>query len=176
METLYWGLIIFGILYALITLIFNDVIEHSIEAMFGETDLPFFNPTVLVSGLTTIGAAGILMTRYTALAAVWIIAIAILIAIVVSIGVFFLYIKPMENRENSVGYSMKDLEGTIGEVSISIPAKGYGEVIIRIGIGNTNHIAASWDGIDIPQDTRVVIVETKDNTVYVSPLETDVLS
>ena len=175
MQTIFWGLIIFGILYALISLLFSDVIESTIEAMLGDVDLPFLNPTVLVSGLTALGAVGVLLLRYTSLSAIWIILLALAGAIFISVIVFFLYIKPMKNRENSLSYSIKDLVGSIGTVSISIPAKGYGEVLVKIGFGNSNHIAASWDHVDIPQDTRVVIVEVREDTLLVSRLETEIL-
>lgn len=172
METLYWSLIIFGVLYALVTLLFTEVMDHIFDALIGDSGLDFLQPTVLVSGLTVFGAAGLLLDRYTLLSTAWIIVLAIAIAILGSIGVYFLYVRPMENRENSLGYSIQDLIGSIGDVSISIPSQGYGEVIVRAGLSNTNHIAASFDGESIPQDSRVVIVEVKDHTVYVSPLDT----
>ncbi|WP_195575700.1 protease [Paenibacillus sp. 1001270B_150601_E10] len=172
METLYWGLIIFGVLYALVTLLFSEVLDHFFDALIGDSGLDFFQPTVLVSGLTVFGAAGLLLSRYTFLSTAWIIVLAVAGAIAVSIGVYFLYVRPMENSENSLSYSIQDLVGSIGDVSISIPSKGYGEVMIRIGLTNTNHIAASFEGEAIPQDSRVVVVEVKDHTVYVSPLDT----
>lgn len=172
MDSLYWGFLIFGIIYALVTLIFSDVIEHSIEAVFGEIPIHFFHPTVIVSGITTIGAAGILLTKYSTLTSAWVIVLAILAAVVICISVYFLYIKSMENRENSLAYSIEDLSGSIADVSISIPANGYGEVIVSVGIGVTNHIAAAWDqNMNIPQDTRVVVVAVKDGILHVSPLE-----
>ena len=176
METVFWGLLIFGILYALISLLLSDVIEHAFEALVGDLHLPFLQPTVLISGLTAFGGAGVLLSRYTSFSSLWVILLAAGCAFAISISVFFLYIKPMQNSENSLSYSIQDLVGSIGEVSISIPAKGCGEVIIKIGFSNTNHIASSWDEIDIPQDTRVVVVEVKGDTIYVSPFEMDHLS
>lgn len=176
METVFWGLLIFGILYALISLLLSDVIEHAFESLFGDLHLPFLQPTVLVSGITAFGGAGVLLSEYTDFSSLWVILLALGSAFIISISVFFLYIKPMQNSEVSLSYSIQDLVGSIGEVSITIPAKGCGEVIVKAGIGNTNHIASSWDEIEIPQDTRVVVVEVKGDTLYVTPLETEQIS
>lgn len=40
-------------------------------------------------------------------------------------------------------------------------------MLIKIGAGNTNQIAASSDGEDIPAGTRVVVAEIKDGVLYV---------
>lgn len=176
MVTVFWGLLIFGILYALISLLFSDIIEHAFESLVGDLHLPFLQPTILVSGLTVLGGAGILLTKYTTLSALWVILLAVVAAIIISTFVFFLYIKPMQNSEVSLSYSIHDLVGSIAEVSIAIPAKGCGEVIVKKGIGHSNHIASSWDKQNIPQDTRVVVVEVSDDTLYVTPLDTDQVS
>ncbi|WP_028546809.1 hypothetical protein [Paenibacillus taiwanensis] len=171
METLYWGLLVFGVVYALVTLLFSDLLEHAFHFVVGDAHVPFLQPTILVSGLTTIGAIGILLTRYSLLHTGIILTIAVAGAIILAVLVYFLYIKPMENSENSIGYSMQDLVGSIGDVSITIPAQGYGEVIIKVGVSNTNQIAASFDGVVIAQNSRVVVIEVKEHTVYVSLLE-----
>ncbi|MCG7410387.1 protease [Paenibacillus sp. ACRRX] len=171
MEALYWGLLVFGVIYALVTLIFSDLLEHAFHFVVGDTHVPFLQPTVLVSGLTSIGAIGILLTRYSLLHTGFIVTIAVAGAILIAVLVYFLYIKPMENSENSIGYSIHELVGSIGDVSIAIPAQGYGEVLIKVGVSNTNQIAASFDGIAIAQDSRVVVIEVREHTVFVSILE-----
>ncbi|MNP58853.1 putative membrane protein YuaF [compost metagenome] len=77
----------------------------------------------------------------------------------------------MENSENSTGFSESELPGKVGEVTVPIPAHGYGEVMVKLVGGNTLHIASSWDRKEIPAGTVVVVIETaKDGTVQVSEL------
>ncbi|MGG4394325.1 protease [Paenibacillus thiaminolyticus] len=175
MDTLFWGLFIFGILYSVVTLIFGEILSHAFDSIFGE-GLPFLQPTVLVSGLTAFGAIGILLNRYTAWQSTLILVVAIAGALVVCLLMYFLYIRPMHNTENSTGFSIQDLVGKVGEVSISIPSVGYGEVTLRIGAGLTNQIAASFDKENIPSGTTVVVINVAEDTLYVSPLTKEMLS
>ncbi|MNI72659.1 putative membrane protein YuaF [compost metagenome] len=76
----------------------------------------------------------------------------------------------MENSENSIGYSSTELPGKLGEVTVPIPSKGFGEVMVKFVAGNTLHTAASWDRRNIPAGALVVIVDSKDGVVHVSEL------
>ncbi|MNR50833.1 putative membrane protein YuaF [compost metagenome] len=82
----------------------------------------------------------------------------------------FVYIKPMKKSENSISYSVGSLPGSIGEVSITIPSKGSGEVIIKVGAGLTNHIAESIDNVEIKNGEKIVVVDVKDKILFVSKL------
>jgi membrane-bound ClpP family serine protease len=77
----------------------------------------------------------------------------------------------MENSENSTSYSIKELPGKLGEVTVPIPEQGFGEVMINFVAGNTLHIASSWDQRQIPVGTKVVVIDTEDGVVKVSELE-----
>jgi len=98
---------------------------------------------------------------------------SLLVAIVVSLCIYFLYVKRMRDAENSTGFSITELAGRIGEVSAAIPSDGYGEVVIKTGVGVTNQIAASFDKEELPAGTRIVVVEVKDDTLYVSRLDSE---
>lgn len=175
MQTLYWGLLIFGVLYAIVSLLIGEVLSHVFDGLAGDSHLTVLQPTILVSGLSTLGAIGILLGRYTAWQSTTILLTALAGAFVVSSSVYFLYVRPMENSENSIGFSIAELAGKIGEVNVAIPAAGYGEVIVRIGAGVTNQIAASFDKEAIPSGTTIVVVEVKEDTLYVSPLTEEML-
>ncbi|MFH5184472.1 protease [Paenibacillus sp. TAB 01] len=174
MLDLYWGLLITGILFAVITVIFGDLLSNALDGLFdfmsGE-HLHMLQPTVLFSGITVWGGAGIVMSRYTEWDVRWVAAASIICAVLISLLVYFLYVKPMEQSENSVAFSMQDLVGTIAEVIVPIPAGGYGEVLVRMGAGHTNQIAASFEGSAIQAGVRVVTVEVKEGTLYVALLD-----
>ncbi|NOU94168.1 protease [Paenibacillus sp. LMG 31456] len=174
MLELYWGLLITGVLFAVVTVIFGDLLSNALDGVLdflsGE-HLHAFQPMVLLSAITVCGGAGILLTRYTSLGTFAVLITAVLCSLIVAILVYFLYVKPMENSENSVAYSMKDLVGKIAEVSVPIPAQGYGEVLVKMGAGNTNHIAASFEQVEIQTGAKVVTVEVIDGTLYVACLD-----
>ncbi|MFD2116166.1 NfeD family protein [Paenibacillus yanchengensis] len=164
METFFLVLLICGALYAVMSVIFGDILGDLLDS------IPVFQSAVLVSGITTFGGSGWLLIRMTELDRWLIVVIAVLIAIVIGIIVFFLYVKPMRNSENSLAFSLASLEGYIGEVITPIPANGVGEVLIKVGAGFTNQIAASFDQEDIAGDTKIVVVAIQDHTLLVSPL------
>lgn len=160
MLELYYGCLIGGILFAVAVLIFGDLLHlHGPE---------FVDPTVIGGWITTFGGVGVLLTTYTDLAAGAVVFLAALAGIVLSFLVYFFYVKPMKKVENSTGFSMQDLEGKLCEVSVAVPAKGFGEVLVKVGAGNTNQIAASFDRQNIPTGKKAVIVEVKDDVLYVS--------
>lgn len=170
MLEIYWGCLIIGALFAVITVIFGDFLSNVFDSLFdflSSDHLEFFHPMVIVGGITTFGGAGLVLTGFTSLEAVPVALISLMNAVLLSFIVYFAYVKPMKGAESSTGFSVQDLIGKIGEVIVPIPARGYGEVFIKIGAGNTNQIAASSDAEDIPAGTRVVVAETRDGVLYV---------
>ncbi|WP_168121981.1 protease [Paenibacillus sp. HB172176] len=173
METLFMTCLVGGILFALISLIFGDLLSHALDGalnFISADSLSFLQPMTLVGGITVFGGAGYLLTKYSMLGAAAVVVLALLIAIAAGTAVFFLYVRPMENSENSIAFTLRSLSGLPGEVIVPIPAGGYGEVLVRAGGGVTNQIAASFDGVPIASGSRIVVVEVKDSVMYVSEL------
>ncbi|GLX68364.1 hypothetical protein MU1_27090 [Paenibacillus glycanilyticus] len=174
MEAIFWGCFVGGALYAIISALLGDLIGHALGGILDFLSLdghPWLNPTTLVGGLTAFGGSGLLLVHYTALSLAIVFLLAVCCGVVVGGGGYFLYVKPMSESENSVAFSEKDLSGRIAEVITAIPSAGYGEVLVKVGAGHTNQIAASFDGEEIPGGSRVVVVEVKDKTLYVSKLD-----
>jgi membrane protein implicated in regulation of membrane protease activity len=170
MESLFWGCLVGGSLFAVVSLVLGDLIGSWIDGIFDVIAVDFFKPIISASAITTFGGAGILLFRYTNLGAPIIYALAIIIALFLSILIYFLYVKPMENSENSTGYSAAELPGKLGEVTVPIPSQGFGEIMVKFVAGNTLHIAASWDHREIAAGTLVVVVDEKEGIVQVSEL------
>lgn len=174
MEPIYWACLSGGILFAVVTVVFGDLISSALHGAldFMSVDaLRFLQPMVLVTMITVFGGAGLLLEHYAALAAVLDIAIAVIGAVLFGLLVYVFYVRPMLNSENSTGFSIRDMSGKIGEVLVPIPSRGYGEVLVRMGAANTNQIAASFDGEAIASGSRVVVVEVRDDTLFVSRLD-----
>ena len=173
LEQVYWACLVGGALFAVITVVFGDLISNMLDGLFDFLSInghKAFQPMTVVGAIAVFGGAGILLTRYTGLTAPVTAVLSVLTAVAAAVVVHFLYVRPMERSENSTGFSMQDLEGKIGEVIVPIPPRGYGEVLIKAGAANTNQIAASFDGDTIEAGARVVVVQVRDDTVYVSRL------
>ncbi|CAM2846743.1 protease [Paenibacillus sediminis] len=171
MEALYLGCLAGGVLFAIVTVLIGDVISHALDGIFDFLSIDFFKPVIIAGAITVFGGAGLLLTRYSSLSAGVNMIISILSAIAVSTLIYFGYVKPMENSENSTSFSIKELIGHLGEVSVSIPADGYGEVMVTIGATNTIHIAASFDKCNVSAGSRVVVVDVIEGILHVSELE-----
>jgi Membrane-bound serine protease (ClpP class) len=179
LEALFWACLIGGIVYALITIVFGDVLGDALDGMLDilPDGLGWINLMTVVGGITVFGGAGLMLDRYTDLAAGAVIAIALLAAVVIGAGVYFFYVRPMRSTESSTGYSIEEMPGKLAEVLVSIPADGYGEVMLRMGAaGVTNRTAASFDGVPVEAGAQVVVVEVRDGTLYVSRLDADFAS
>ncbi len=94
-----------------------------------------------------------------------------MVALIGVVFFYFIVIRPSERTESSTGFRLDDLVGKQGEVWITIPSDGFGEVVITIAGGNTNHIAASIAGKSIPEGTKVLVKEVRDHVIYVQQLE-----
>lgn len=158
----YTGLLVTGMVLALLSLIAGDWLE----SIFC---LDALHPMVVASACTVTGGAGMLLLKHTALTTFTVLALALAGALVLSVAVFYGYVRPVRHSETSTAFSMKELPGRDAVVSVTIPAQGYGEVMVRIGAGSTSQVAASFDGTQIEKETTVVIVEVNDGVVYVSP-------
>lgn len=171
MEALFWGCLAGGALFAIVTVLLGDVLSGALDGMLDFLSVDFFKPVVLAAGITVFGGTGLMLVKYTELTALPQVLISLMSAVLVSIAVLFGYVKPMENSENSTGFSMAELAGRIGEVTVPLPETGYGEVMVRVGAGNTLHTASSFDRVPLAAGSRVVVVEVSDGVLRVSELE-----
>lgn len=174
MESVYLGCLFGGIFFALVSVVLGDWLSLALDGMLDFLSLdghPILQPTAIVSGITVFGGTGYLLERHSSLGAGINAALAAALAVIAAIGLYFAYIRPMERSENSTGYSMSELVGTIGNVTVPLPAAGFGEVTIKVGAGLTNHIASSFDGTAIPAGAKVVVIEIESHTLRVSALD-----
>lgn len=174
MLEIYWSCLIGGALFALVIVFLGDLIGHVFDGFldFLSMDhLDFMSPTVIVGGITVFGGTGIMLSKYTSLETLAVAVLALTMSIFISALLYFAYVRPMKNSENSTAFYAQDLVGKIGEVNIPIPKKGFGEVILRVGAGNTNQIAGSFDGEELPAGIKVVVADVKEGILYVFPYQ-----
>ncbi|PYI53475.1 NfeD family protein [Paenibacillus flagellatus] len=171
MEQLFWSCLAGGVLFAVVTVIFGDLVSHAVDGMLDFLSVDGhrkLKPMVIVSGITAFGGAGLLLLHYTPLGGAPAVVVSLVAAVVVAYVVYVAYVRPMDDSENSTAFSIRELTGRIGEVLVPIPPRGYGEVLVKVGAGRTNQIAASFDGETLHAGERVVVVEVRDDTLFVS--------
>ncbi|PWW04722.1 hypothetical protein DFQ01_1063 [Paenibacillus cellulosilyticus] len=162
METLFLSCLIGGILFAIVSVLLGDWLSASLDGALDFLSVEgysLFRPTVIACWVTVFGGAGLLLNKYTEMGNIIVLILTFLIATAFAVLLYFAYIRPMEQSENSVGFSIQELAGQIGEVIVPIPDNGFGEVMVQMGAARSHHIASSFDGTAIPSEAKVIVVE-----------------
>lgn len=171
MQTLYMGCLALGVIFAVVSVLVGDLIGSALHGIFDFVSFDFLNPAVLAGAVTVFGGAGILLTRYSGLEDGAVLALSLLIAAFMAVVLYLAVIKPMDKSEMSTGFSMNDLPGKIGEITVPVPASGYGEIMVKFGAGNSLHTAASFEHQPLPAGIKVVVVEVREGVAFVSEFE-----
>ncbi|QUL56528.1 protease [Paenibacillus tritici] len=171
MQTLYLGCLTLGVLFAVVSVVIGDLIGSALHGVFDIVSFDFLNPTLLAGGITVFGGAGMLLNRYSGLEDGVILALSLLIAAFMGVVMHLVVVKPMRNSEMSSGFSMSELPGRIGEVTIPVPGAGYGEIMVKFGASNSLHTAASFEQQALPAGIKVVVVEVREGVALVSEFE-----
>jgi membrane protein implicated in regulation of membrane protease activity len=163
-ETIYlYGLIISGVL-TFFYVLFADVFHfHG----FGD-GLDFLNPVLIFAFVTLLSASGYLFERLSSLHYLLIFGISAVAAFIVVALLNVFVLVPLSSAEESLVYKESDLRGRVGTVITSIPADGFGEVMIDSTSGRIAKPASSFDGDLIQSGTKVLIVQVKGGVLEVT--------
>jgi len=132
------------------------------------TGLPWMNASSVVGALTWFGAAGYLMLRLGewALPAV---VIGALIAAGVGWYLVARFLGVVLSGEREMDPEDYRLEGTVGQVTVSIPPGGTGEVVFAKAGARRSESARAQGGAPIPRGSEVVITTYADGFATVQP-------
>lgn len=166
---IYWWLLWGSLGIAIISLFLGDLFEGLLDGLFDSIG-EFFNPLLLFGTLAVVSGSGVLLTKYSSLSDWYVLAVSSLIGIGSYFLIYYLLVLPMSNAEASTSISIYDLTGKTGEVTTTIPANGYGEVFIKSTYGSRSESAKSFDSMEMKQGLSIVVVEVKDQVLYVSEL------
>lgn len=170
----YFTIFIIGLVVVLLITVLSDIFDSILDVLWAAfllKKVPLLNPVSFFTALTIFGGTGYVLTKFTQFHALFIFVGAIVLALFSIIALYYLIIKPKDISETSLSFSMKQLVGLRASVTIPIPAEGFGEVLIKLGGGNSNQIAASYDKTDISLEEEVFVVDEKEGIVYVSVLK-----
>ncbi|HEY3058779.1 MAG TPA: hypothetical protein VGL99_07400 [Chloroflexota bacterium] len=132
------------------------------------TALPLLNGSAAMAFLTCFGAAGYVLTRLSD----WAFAAVLLGAIIGGgIGAYLVarFLGLVLSGEREMDPDDYRLEGTVGQITVGIPAGGTGEVVFSKVGARRSEAARSVGGTPIPRGTEVVITTYVDGKALVQP-------
>ncbi len=132
--------------------------------------LPLFNVSSLLAFLTAFGATGFILMHFSGWSALWATPVALLPGVAADVLLALLLAKILAG-ERVMRPTDYELEGTIGRITVSVPAGGVGEILFSKGGIRRSEAARSLGPRPIPYDTEVVIVEYEHGTALVQPYE-----
>lgn len=170
LETIYLTVLIIIGCCTVLYLFFADIADVSIDS------LPFLDPAVILSFITFTAAIGFFLERFFSLSSILNFIIALIFASIFSVILYYFLLVPLRSAEVSLAYTDESLESQVGKVIIPIPLDGFGEIIIETVNGIISKRAASYHNVEIPYDTRVLIIEMRDGTAFVAIYENEIFT
>ncbi|QNG61972.1 hypothetical protein H4O14_15595 [Bacillus sp. PAMC26568] len=164
-ETIYLiGLIAAGSL-TLLLVFFGDAIHGMTES------IPFLSPTLVLAFLTFFSACGYILEVSAIFSTFFSLAISSISSLILVILLHIFVLVPLSSAEESLSYHESELKGRVGNVITSIPADGFGEVLLTSTVGSISKTAASFDKAPIPSGTKILVIESKNSVVSVTPYQ-----
>jgi membrane protein implicated in regulation of membrane protease activity len=142
--------------------------DHQAGLLHPLHGLPLLNPSSMLGFLTWFGAAGYLLTRYAGWALLPVLLGALLAGAVswYLIARFLGLILAGEREMDPADYR---LVGTVGRISVSVPAGGTGEIIFSKAGARRSEAARGLEGHPVARGTEVVITAYEDGFAIVQP-------
>jgi hypothetical protein len=161
MEAFFLGLFLFGALFTLASVILGHGhwgldVGHGHDGMLGHFAAPILSASSLIGFVTWFGAAGYVLLRISDLALV-----AVLIGATIggAVGAYLIarFLRLVLAGERVMDPDDYRLEGTLGQITVGIPAGGTGEVVFTKAGARRSEAARGINGASIPRGTEVVI-------------------
>ncbi|AOV06597.1 NfeD family protein [Sporosarcina ureilytica] len=159
-----YALIVSGLI-TILYVFFSDIAEGMGEGS------PFLDPAVILSFITFTSAAGYIIELLVEWHSGVVLAVAIAIAIVLDILLYFFVLLPLSSAEVSLAYTDESLMGQVGRVIVPVPIDGYGEIVIETVNGRISKRATGYENAAIDYGKEVLIIEVKNGTFIVKEYE-----
>ncbi len=133
----------------------------------GGVHLSWFNASTILAFLAWFGGTGYLLTKHSNLVAIASLSIALLVGLAGGWIVYRFMFRLLQSKNAELNEWDYRHEGSVGKVSISIPANGTGEVIFEQHGVRRSAGAKSDDGSSIEKGAEVVISRYERGMAYV---------
>ena len=165
LEVIYLTILIVIGCCTVLYLFFADVADASVDG------IPFLDPAILLSFITFTAASGYIFEHFSSFTSLIIFIIAIIIASIFTVLLYFFLLVPLRSAEVSLAYTDESLESQVARVIVPIPVDGFGEIVIEGVNGIISKRAASYHNSEIPYDAQVLIIEVREGTAFVAVYE-----
>ena len=154
----------------LLTLIVDDVFGGLLTAVHLGFDVAGVSPTPMLLGFVAMFGVGGLFGLHSLGLGTGGATLSGFIAGVVGAGVVFGAFRVLTQAESTESFSLQDMVGATGRVSVTIPANRFGTVLISFA-GASHNMTATADA-EIPAGRVVKVVAVAGNNLVVAPTST----
>jgi membrane protein implicated in regulation of membrane protease activity len=152
----------------LLTLVVDDVFGGLLGALHLGFDVAGVSPTPLVFGFLAMFGAGGLFGLHSLNTSVGAATLIGTVAGLVGAGVAFGAFKVLKQAESTDTFSLEDMIGSTGRVSVGIPANHFGTVLISFA-GASHNMTATADS-EIPAGRVVKVVSVAGGNLVVAAI------
>lgn len=154
----------------LLTLIFDDIFGGLLNAIHFGFDMGGVSPTPVLLGFVAMFGVGGLLGVHSFGAGIGGATVIGVVAGLLGAGVVFGSFKALRQAESTETFSLEDMVGTTGRVSVAIPANRFGTVLISFA-GASHNMTATAD-TEIAAGRAVKVVAVAGTNLVVAPTST----
>ena len=142
-------------------------VSHAAGGAQSSTQIPWWNGFSAMIFLCWFGAAGYLLTRYSGLVAVVVLALAALCGVAGGAIIFVFLTRVLLPHERELTADETEVVGAVGRISAAIQPGGTGEILYSQLGALRSAPARSEDGGPIPKQEEVFVMRYEKGIAYV---------
>jgi membrane protein implicated in regulation of membrane protease activity len=166
-DLVFGGCLLIGGGLLLLTLIFDDLLGGFLNAIHFGLDLGGVSPTPVLLGFVAMFGVGGLLGIHGFGVGVGLATLVGVVAGVVGAAVVLAAFRFLRQSESTDTFSLEDMVGATGRVSVGIPANRFGTVLISFA-GASHNMTATADA-EIPAGRTVKVVAVAGTNLVVAP-------
>ena len=166
-DLVFGACLLFGGGLLLLTLIVDDIFGGLLGAIHVGFDVAGVSPTPMLLGFIAMFGVGGLFGLHSLNAGPGGATVVGVISGLIGAGVVFGAFKALRSAESTETFSLQDMIGSTGRVSVGIPANKFGTVLITFA-GASHNMTATADG-EIPAGKQVKVVAVAGTNLVVTP-------
>jgi membrane protein implicated in regulation of membrane protease activity len=166
--TVFLALSAAGFLFLLVALFFGEIFEHldgSADHDWGHGGPSFFSVRIISVFITAFGGFGAVATHYE-FGVLGASGIGFLSGATFA-GLIYAFASFLYGQQASTDIHPRDIVGQTARVIVPIPHDGVGQVRCQIGEQLLDKIARTRDGVAIPENAAVTVIDVLGETVIV---------
>ena len=166
-DLVFGGCLLIGGGLLLLTLIFDDLLGGFLNAFHFGLDVGGVSPTPVLLGFVAMFGVGGLLGIHGLGIGVGLATLVGVVAGVIGAAVVLMAFRFLRQAESTDTFSLEDMVGSTGRVSVGIPANRFGSVLISFA-GASHNMTATADA-EIPAGRVVKVVAVAGTNLVVAP-------